>query len=155
MTTGQRGRGARREVSAGGVVIRYLEGIPHVLLIRDPYRNWGLPKGHLEGREAPADAAIREVREETGIEASVGPQLGTIDWHFRLRGRLIHKYCHFFLMYADEGELVPERSEGISECRWIPLDQALLNVSYENARQMIRSALRELGLESDPAAGTG
>lgn len=143
--TQKRSREAREEVSAGGVVIRDVDGAPHVLLIRDPYRNWGLPKGHVEGGEEPPEAALREVREETGLtELVLGPDLGTIDWHFRIRGTLIHKYCHFFLMVSPDGETMPQHAEGITECRWLPLDEAIRSVTYDNAREMIRIAVRVL-----------
>lgn len=149
---------AREEVSAGGVVVRFVEGVPHILLIRDPYRNWGLPKGHVEGAEEPPQAALREVREETGLaELHLGPTLGTIDWHFRLGGQLVHKYCHFFLMISPTGDPVPEVAEGITECRWLPVQQALRDVSYDNAREMIRVAgrLLEEGGGDLPGSSTG
>lgn len=126
-------------------MVRDVDGSPHVLLIRDPYRNWGLPKGHVEGDERPPEAALREVREETGLtELVLGPDLGTIDWHFRIRGTLIHKYCHFFLMVSRDGDTVPQHAEGITECRWLPLDEAIRSVTYDNAREMIRIAVRLL-----------
>ena len=59
---------ARLETSSGGVVYRMFADSPHFLLIRDPYENWGLPKGHLEGGETPVEAAVREV-----AEAVAGP----------------------------------------------------------------------------------
>jgi len=149
--TQRRSREAREEVSAGGVVVRVLDGAPHVLLIRDPYRNWGLPKGHVEGGEEPPEAALREVQEETGLDELVlGPVLGTIDWRFRIRGTLVHKYCHFFLMVSRDGETKPQHAEGITECRWLPLEEALRSVTYDNAREMIRIAVRildESGME--------
>jgi 8-oxo-dGTP pyrophosphatase MutT (NUDIX family) len=143
--TQRRSREAREEVSAGGVVVRVVDGAPHVLLIRDPYRNWGLPKGHVEGGEEPPEAALREVQEETGLDALVlGPVLGTIDWHFRIRGTLVHKYCHFFLMVSPDGDTKPQHAEGITECRWLPLEEAMRSVTYDNAREMIRIAVRIL-----------
>lgn len=123
------------EKSAGGVVLRWMEGAPHVLLIRDPYGNWGLPKGHLEEGEDARQAAVREVAEETGLDhLEVGPEVETIEWFFRRRGGLIHKFCTFFLMRSTEGDVVPEVGEGITECAWLPFAGATERITYENAR---------------------
>jgi len=125
------------------VVLRRIDGRIHALLIKDPYGNWGLPKGHLEGAEGPEEAGLREVCEETGLEDVVlGPRLRTIDWYFRLKGQLIHKHCTFFLMSSEEGDPVPEEAEGISECRWVPLLEAVDAVDYQNAREVVRDAAR-------------
>src|SRR5687767_4031390 len=93
-------RPVRIETSSGGVVFRRDEAADHrFLLIRDPYGNWGLPKGHLEGGETPREAAIREVAEETGlVELAVVDQLPTIDWYFKDGAVVVHKFCHFFLI---------------------------------------------------------
>lgn len=136
---------ASREVSAGGVVFRRVAGSAkpelRFLLIRDSYGNWGFPKGHLEDAEPPAAAAIRETEEETGLQSLVlhGP-IRIIDWHFRFRGRLIHKYCHFFLFESAEGDPVPQGDEGITECCWFSYEDALAGLSYENARAVLRRA---------------
>ncbi|MCH7562490.1 MAG: NUDIX hydrolase [Gemmatimonadetes bacterium] len=132
---------ARTERSAGGVVTRRIDGAVHFLLIRDPYGKLGLPKGHVENGETAEDAALREVGEETGLTGVVmGPSLGTTDWHFRFEGRLIHKYCQYFLMGSQSGDPEPEREEGITECRWLPLDEAIAEVAYDNAREVVRVA---------------
>ena len=111
------------------------------LLIRDSYKNWGFPKGHLEGDESPAEAALRETAEETGLEHLVlhGP-IRVIDWHFRFRGRHIHKYCHFFLFESPDGEACPQVDEGITACQWRPLTEALELLSYDNARGVLKRA---------------
>lgn len=133
---------ARIERSAGGVVLRRIDGVLHVLLIRDPYDNWGLPKGHLERGEGPRAAAVREVHEETGLQGvRVGMELGAIDWYFRYEGRLIHKFCTFYLMASPRGEVEPAVDEGISRCIWIPLDDAPRRISYDNAREMVERAI--------------
>lgn len=135
-------RRAERETSAGGVVFRREAdgGVRH-LLIRDSYRNWGFPKGHLEPAEPPADAARREVAEETGLGDLVlhGP-IQVIDWYFRFRGKTIHKYCHFFLFESKQGEPVPQLEEGITDCTWRPLEEALETISYDNARGVLERA---------------
>lgn len=137
-------RHAERETSAGGVVFRREAGGgsgARFLVIRDSYRNWGFPKGHLERGEPPAEAARREVTEETGLEDLVlhGP-IKVIDWYFRFRGKTIHKYSHFFLFESKRGEPVPQVDEGITECAWHPLEDALRTISYDNARDVLRSA---------------
>src|SRR5207302_7612414 len=89
------------------------------LLIRGSYRNWGFPKGHLEPNEPPADAARREVTEETALtDLTLHGPIKVIDWYFRFRGKTIHKYCHFFLFESREGEPVPQGEEGITACVW-------------------------------------
>jgi 8-oxo-dGTP pyrophosphatase MutT (NUDIX family) len=134
-------RPPREEVSAGGVVFRAAAGRPLFLLIRDSYRNWGFPKGHLEHGETAADAALREVAEETGLyDVELRGPLETIDWHFRFRGRLVHKVCHFFLMETALEATSPQTDEGITDCRWLPFDEALALISYTNARDILRQA---------------
>ena len=120
------------------------------LLIRDPYNNWGLPKGHVEGGETPAEAALREVSEETGLmELTIITQLPTIDWYFRDRGRLIHKFCHFFLVESVSGDPEPQLTEGITECVWHSAGRAIETVSYSNAREVMRAAARWLAGAGD------
>lgn len=133
---------ARRETSAGGVVYRRgPDGVPHYLLIRDSYENWGFPKGHVERSEPPAAAARREVGEETGLLDLV-PRgaVEVIDWYFRFRGRTIHKYCHFFLFESAAGEPVPQVEEGITACVWQPIAAAVATISYDNARNVLERA---------------
>lgn len=132
--------GTEIERSAGGVVVRAVADAWHVLVIRDPYRNWGLPKGHLEGEETALEAAIREVKEETGLAAeSVATEVATVDWFFRRDGLRIHKFCTFFLMHAPTGEARPEEDEGISACEWLPLEEAAQRVTYTNTREVVRA----------------
>jgi 8-oxo-dGTP pyrophosphatase MutT (NUDIX family) len=143
-----RRRPARVVESAGGVVIRDIEGVPHVLVIRDPYKKWGLPKGHTEEGEELPDTALREVSEETGLAAlELGPELVTIDWTFRANGERIHKFATFFLMFSSEGDPVPELREGITETRWVPLEGAHRRISYQNAAEVVRVAQRRYGTD--------
>ncbi|MEX2180850.1 MAG: NUDIX hydrolase [Gemmatimonadaceae bacterium] len=136
-----RHRKAKEEVSAGGIVFRREGDQPLFLLIRDPYRNWGFPKGHLKDGEEPAAAALREVAEETGLaELELRAPVETIDWTFRFRGRPVHKVCHFFLMETPERRTAPQRDEGITACRWAAFDEALKLISYANARSVLARA---------------
>ena len=132
---------AQRETSAGGVVYRRHDGGALFLLIRDSYHNWGFPKGHLESGERAEDAALREVREETGIDdLALRGRIETIDWYFRFRGQLIHKVCHFYLMETSQATTNPQHAEGITACRWVAFDDARSAISYANARKVLGRA---------------
>lgn len=136
-----RGRAPREEVSAGGIVFRRAPDGVRFLLIRDSYKNWGFPKGHLEADESPDAAAVREVREETGLSGlTLTAPVQVIDWNFRFRGRLVHKVCHFYLIEASDGRVRPLRREGITACTWLTFDEAASLVSYENARTVLARA---------------
>jgi 8-oxo-dGTP pyrophosphatase MutT (NUDIX family) len=129
---------ARIEHSSGGVVARHMDGTVHVLLIRDPNGKWGLPKGHVENGESSREAALREVREETGLtNIDAGPSLGTIDWYFKFKGDLVHKFCDYFLMASPNGDTTPKVSEGITKCLWLPVKEAIVTVAYDNAREVV------------------
>lgn len=144
----------RIERSAGGVVFRCCEDGLHVLLIRDPYGHWGLPKGHLEEGEGSREAAVREVREETGLRrVEVGARIGTIDWYFRQSGELIHKFCTFFVMRCEEGDPHPQKEEGIDACIWATLEEAQRKVEYKNALEVLREAER-IAREGGDGEGT-
>jgi 8-oxo-dGTP pyrophosphatase MutT (NUDIX family) len=149
-----RRKGPREEVSAGGIVFRRDGERTLILLIRDSYRNWGFPKGHVEDGEEPGSAALREVGEETGLELlELRAPIETIDWEFRFRGRRIHKTCHFFLIETPARRTQPQRAEGITACRWASFAQAEQMVAYDNARAVLRRAQRLLGEFVAPAPG--
>ncbi len=152
MTQPDQPKGARTEITAGGVVFRHFDDTVHVLLIRDAYGHWGLPKGHLESGESSEEAAVREVREETGLDdLRLGSALSTIDWHFRSNRGVIHKFCHFFLIESPEGEPIPQADEGITQCLWLPIDDAIRRISYRNTAGVLEEAAVELGVTSSGA----
>ena len=90
--------------------------------------------------------------EETGLHAvSVIGSIATIEWFFRFRGSRIHKNCQFFLMETSDADTKPQRSEGITACRWTSIDEAHQLIVYENARGVLRRA-HELLATRDAAA---
>lgn len=147
----------RLETSAGGVVYRPgPEGQPEVVLIRPRGdERWALPKGWVEKDESPQDAALREVREETGVTARAVEALERIEYWFRTRQGsspvLVHKYVDFFLMAAEEGDLADHDHE-VDEARWFPLDQAVTMAAFKSERQVLEMARDRLasGLTPGP-----
>lgn len=128
------------ETSAGGLVIDRSQGSPHAVLIARFDRRgrlvWSLPKGHLEGNETPEQAALREVREETGIEALVVDHLGTIDFWFIAENKRIHKTVHHYLMEASGGQLSDEDPE-VEEVAWVPLAEVRDRLAYADERRLM------------------
>ena len=132
---------SRVEQTAGGVVVRMIEGVIHCLVIRDRYGRWGLPKGHLERGESSKQAALREVNEETGLsDLELGLQLGVTDWSFCDKGGVVHKSGTFYLIYSERGDPMPEFEEGITECVWIPAHEACSKINYQNLHQIVQEA---------------
>lgn len=137
----------RSEVSAGGVVYRHSdEGVEVVLAARRTRRGdlaWGLPKGLVEPDETPEQAAVREVREETGLEAEVEVSLGEIRYFYVWERVRIRKAVHFFLMRATGGD-VSQHDHEMEEVRWFPLSVAPRRATYKGERQVLQRAVARL-----------
>ena len=99
----------------------------------------GLPKGHLDGDETEVEAAVREVREEAGVEAEPIEKLGEINYTYERRGRPIDKRVAFYLLEYRSGELAHDHE--IEQVQWMPLEQALESLTYEGERDMVQRAL--------------
>jgi 8-oxo-dGTP diphosphatase len=105
----------------------------------------GLPKGHLDGDESPLEAALREVREETGVEAEPVGELGDIRYRYARGGTIVDKRVVFYLLAYRSGEL--HHDHEIEEVRWMPLEQAARELTYEGEREMVSRALSRSGLD--------
>jgi 8-oxo-dGTP pyrophosphatase MutT (NUDIX family) len=132
-----------REFSAGGVVVRRMEGRPFVAVVRVREAILALPKGHPDGHESAAAAARREVREETGVEAELVEKLGDIRYWYAREGERVMKIVAFFLFRYRSGD-VADHDHEVEEALWIPLDEAPERLAYEGERQMAESALSRL-----------
>lgn len=127
------------EISAGGLVVDK-SGELGLLIGRIDKRGrmlWSLPKGHIEAGESPEEAAVREVREETGITSAITRSLGVIDFWFMAEGKRIHKTVHHFLFAEKSGELQPQLSE-VDEVKWFPLDEIAKTLAYPDERKLIQ-----------------
>ncbi len=137
----------RREVSAGGVVYRRSDrGIEIALASRRTRRGdlaWGLPKGGIEENEDLRQAAIREVREETGLEAEIEEDLGDIRYFYVWEGVRVRKAVHFFLMRATGGD-VSRHDHEMEDVRWFPLAKALKKAAYKGEREVLERAASRL-----------
>ncbi len=135
-----------RATSAGGVVCDDRpDGRRWVLLIAR--RNaagkpqWTLPKGGIEEGETDQEAALREVREETGFGATIEDLLGTIDYWFVWRPDQIryHKFVHYFFMWWD-GQAAGERDDEAEHVEWVPMEVALVRLAHRNERKLVEKA---------------
>jgi 8-oxo-dGTP pyrophosphatase MutT (NUDIX family) len=137
----------RSEVSAGGVVYRRSDdGAEIVLAARRTRRGdlaWGLPKGLIEPEETPEEAAVREVREETGLEAEVEASLGDIRYFYVWEGVRVRKAVHFFLMRATGGDVSLHDHE-MEDVQWFPLSVALRRATYKGEREVLQRAAERL-----------
>jgi len=140
-----------REFSAGGVLVKQIKGRLHVAAIRPqgrPEGLWALPKGNLDPGETPAETAVREVREETGVEGRLGEKLGDVKYTYSRRDRVrVFKIVSFYLLTAGAGRIgeIEERMRvEVAEARWLPLDEAPRLLAYGGERQMAQRALERL-----------
>jgi 8-oxo-dGTP pyrophosphatase MutT (NUDIX family) len=129
-----------REFSAGGVVVRQMEGRPFVAVVRVRDETLALPKGHPDDGESPAAAALREVREETGVEAELVERLGDIRYWYSRQGERVMKMVTFFLLRYRSGS-VADHDHEVEEALWIPLEEAPGRLAYKGEREMAESAL--------------
>ena len=105
---------------------------------------WGLPKGLVEQGEGPEEAAIREVREETGLLAEIEDSLGDVSYWYVWDEERIRKKVTFFLMRAVGGDPTDHDHE-MEEVRWFPFAEALRRAAYRSERETIQKAGRALG----------
>jgi 8-oxo-dGTP pyrophosphatase MutT (NUDIX family) len=133
----------RTEVSAGGVVYRREpDGVDVVLAARRTRRGdlaWGLAKGGIEADESPEEAAVREVREETGIEAEIEASLGETRYFYVWEDVRIRKTVHFFLMRATGGD-PNDRDDEMEDVQWFPLERAMKRAAYRGEREVLGRA---------------
>jgi 8-oxo-dGTP pyrophosphatase MutT (NUDIX family) len=127
-----------RETSYGGVVVRGDEVL--VITPIGKRRVTGLPKGGPNPGERPEETAAREVREETGVTATVREFLGDVTYWYRRGGRRVYKTVHFYLCDYVSGS-TDDHDHEVEEARWIPLAEAVSRLSYPGERALIERAL--------------
>jgi len=135
------------EFSAGGVVVN--ERAETIVIVptrraADGSKVLALPKGHPDGAESPEDAALREVREETGVDAELVGPLGEVRYWYQRGGRRIAKVVAFYLLRYTGGSLDDHDAE-VEHARWMPLSEAVRALTYPGERDMAARALSRIG----------
>lgn len=133
-----------QQTSAGGVAFRSAAEKPEIVIVRIvPEMRWQLPKGLIDDGESAEEAALREVREEAGIEADLVRPIETIEYWFvsdygGQRARY-HKFVHFFLMKFRSGD-VADHDHEVAEARWVPIDDAFRMLAFKGEKSVVEKA---------------
>jgi 8-oxo-dGTP pyrophosphatase MutT (NUDIX family) len=136
----------REQVSAGGVVFRRRDDVVEVALISVGEKpRWQLPKGLVGKGESPEDAALREVREEAGVEGELVAPVETAEyWYFGGAGRggarvRFHKFVHFYLLRYARGSPADHDHE-VNEARWVEIGEAARMLAFKGERSALARA---------------
>jgi 8-oxo-dGTP diphosphatase len=137
------------QVSAGGVVYRVNGKEAEVVIVRMvPEQRWQLPKGLIDDGETFEQAALREVREESGMTAELVAPLETIEYWFTAdwgnSRRRIHKFVHFFLMRHMDGD-GSDHDHEVDEVRWVTIDEAIATLEFKSERDVVLKASTMIG----------
>ncbi len=131
----------RDAIAAGGVVMRGTEDSREVIVAgRESDRTWVFPKGTPDGGETIEQTALREVREESGLDVDIVRPIGTIDYWFAVPGERVHKIVHFFLMKSRGGD-VSRHDHEYDDVRWVPVADARRMLTYDTYRDMLDRAI--------------
>ena len=133
-----------REFSAGGLVVRRFHGRPWLACIRVKGGEvLALPKGHIDPGESAAEAATREVREETGLDATLVEKLEDVRYWYRRSDARVFRVVSFYLFRYRSGS-VRDHDHEVDSAEWVPLADAPLLLAYPGERSVAEAALRRL-----------
>lgn len=129
--------------SCGGVVIYRGKILTLYKSYRNKYEGWVLPKGTVEAEERYEDTAIREVREEAGVQASIVKYIGKSQYSFTVPEDTVEKEVHWFLMTADSYYSKPQREEYFVDSGYYKFHEAYHLLKFSNERQILEKAYSE------------
>ncbi|MBI5332958.1 MAG: NUDIX domain-containing protein [Candidatus Aenigmarchaeota archaeon] len=134
----------KKQISAGGIVYRRTGKKIYILMITDPSNKSAFPKGLIDSGETPETAALREVKEETGLhDLEIIEPLGAIKFFYTWKNEKILKSVHFFLMKTDEKKFTPQLDE-IKSAQWVELEKVLEKSGYKNQKPLIKKAVKAI-----------
>ena len=124
----------KQEKSCGGIILRKQNGVTETLLVKHNKGHWAFAKGHVEGNETEEETALREIKEETGLNVK-------LDTRFRTTVRYSPRECVekevvYFIAYKSDGNETPQLEE-IEQLEWLNLEEAKEQVTYDRDREIL------------------
>lgn len=132
------------QISAGGVAFRWKDSQPEIAIVSvKPKLRWQLPKGIVDSGESPQVTAVREVREEAGVETELIKLIETIEYWYRSvkNGKPVryHKFVHFYLLKYKTGDVANHDHE-VEQSRWVSVNQAIEMLDFKSEREVVDKA---------------
>jgi len=134
----------KRIFSAGGIIIKFDKGGPKVLVTQhSKHKGWDFPKGHLEVGESSEDAALREVKEETGVVAEIIEKVGQTQYFYYEEGAKVLKTVTFFLMkYIEKG--VATTAFEVLDYKWLAPDEVEAQLTFKDTKELWRKSKEKI-----------
>lgn len=124
----------KQEKSCGGIILRKQNGIIETLLVKHNKGHWAFAKGHVEGNETEEETALREIKEETGLNVKLDTKFRTTVRYSPSEG--VEKEVVYFIAYKTVGNETPQLEE-ISQLEWLNLEEAKEQVTYDRDREIL------------------
>jgi 8-oxo-dGTP diphosphatase len=133
-----------QQVSAGGVAFRRGAATAEIVIVSVGTKlRWQLPKGIVDAGETPEITAVREVREEAGIQTTLIQPIDVVEYWYigEFQGQRVrfHKFVHFFLLAYQSGD-VQDHDDEVHEARWVSLEQGLELLAFKGEKQVVQQA---------------
>lgn len=132
------------QISAGGVAFRWKDSEPEMVIVSvKPKLRWQLPKGIVDPGESPEMTAVREVKEEGGVETERLALIETIEYWYRSvkNGKPVrfHKFVHFYLLEYKGGDVLNHDHE-VEESRWVSFEEAVEMLAFKSECEVVEKA---------------